>query len=439
MNNSVLKNVSVYLGIYDPPASKDFFSKRRNLLYARILVMTGVVSFLNFLKDLIDQGFTPIPAMGFLCFLSIAIAFFLNRKGKTVASRVLFLFLLNALIAIMCSVIPPDRIAFVYFFPLITVAYVVFDDSQNTWRWFFVLLPLTLLVALIANDFKLFGNYQLSVSEHGQRNMIINQVAAALMIALCFDFIIKTNSKSEQLLHSYADDASRKKEDLEKTNGELDRFVYSASHDLRAPLLSIQGLVKVALAEEPGADYTKYFEMIGDRVAKLDEFIKEIIEYSRNARTEINYEEVDIKALSEEVIAHLQYLEGTEQIEIYISSPIQTVKLDKGRTKIILSNILANAIKYHNLRQDNPWIELKIELSEHSCILKITDNGSGIPPEKQERIFDMFFRATDRSGGSGLGLFIVKEAVMKLDGKISVKSEYGKGSEFVVTLPLQKS
>jgi signal transduction histidine kinase len=215
--------------------------------------------------------------------------------------------------------------------------------------------------------------------------------------------------------------------------------VYSASHDLRAPLLSIQGLVKVALAEEEGVDKKKYFELIADRVSRLDEFIKEIIEYSRNARTEIIYEEVDLRKLSDDVIAHLQYLEGTEKIEIYISSPAQPVKLDKGRTKIILSNILANAIKYHNLLQENPWVEVKAELTESTCILKITDNGSGIPQDKQDRIFDMFYRATDRSAGSGLGLFIVKEAVMKMNGKISVKSEYGKGSEFVVTLPLQKA
>jgi signal transduction histidine kinase len=438
MSNSFLKNVSIYLGIYDPPISKDFFASRRSLLYARILVMTGIVSCFTFSKDLIDQGLAPIPVMGLLCFLSIFFSFLLNKNGRTVASRFLFLLLLNGLIAIMCSVVPSERLAFVYFFPLITIAYVVFDDSQKIWRWLFVLLPLTLLVALIANDFKLFGNYQLSVSEHGQRNMIINQVAAALMIALCFDFITKTNSKSEQLLHSYAEDADRRKEDLEKTNRELDRFVYSASHDLRAPLLSIQGLVKVAQAEDAGVDQKKYFDLISDRVTKLDEFIKEIIEYSRNARTEINYDEVNLKDLSDEVIAHLQYLDGTEKIEIYISSPTQIVKLDKGRTKIILSNILANAIKYHNLRQENPWVEVKAELTDSSCVLRITDNGCGIPPDKQDRIFDMFFRATDRSAGSGLGLFIVKEAVMKLNGKISVKSEYGKGSEFVVTLPLQK-
>jgi len=268
--------------------------------------------------------------------------------------------------------------------------------------------------------------------------MIINQIAAAVVISLCFDFVIKTNAKSEQLLQSYAVDAQSKKEDLEKINGELDRFVYSASHDLRAPLLSIQGLVSVALSETTNPNDKRYYSLIGDRVSKLDEFIKEIIEYSRNARTEIKHEEVNLKELINEVIDNLQYLDGTEQIEIYVSTPEEYAVLDKSRTKIILSNVLANAIKYHNLRQEHPWVEVKAVLESVECRLTIADNGSGILADKQEKVFDMFFRATDRSGGSGLGLFIVKETVDKLNGRIALKSEYGKGSEFIITLPMQK-
>jgi len=434
-----IRNTGLYLGIYTPPATEDFFSARRSLLYSRILVMTAAVTFFNFVKDIIDQGIAPIPFMGLLCFLTIVLAFFLKRHNQPVASRFIFLFLLNGLITVMCSVIPPDRVAFVYFFPMITVAYMVFDNSQKKWRMFFVVLPVVLIVVLILSDFKLFGNYQWSHSTHGQRNMIINQVVSALVIFLCFDFVIKTNTKSEQLLHSYAIEAGKRKEDLEKINGELDRFVYSASHDLRAPLLSIQGLVRIALTETDSLNDKKYYNLIGDRVAKLDEFIKEIIEYSRNSRTEVNYELVNFKELAEDVISHLQYLEGTDKIEVYISATDKGMMLDKARTRIILSNIVGNAIKYHNLRQDDPWVEVKTELKGDCCVLTIADNGSGILPDKQDRIFDMFFRATDRSGGSGLGLFIVKETVMKLNGKIAVKSEYGKGSEFVVTLPVQKS
>jgi len=338
----------------------------------------------------------------------------------------------------MCSIIPPERIAFVYFFPMITVAYVVFDDSQKAWRWLFVLLPLILMVSLILKDFKLFGGYQLSQSGHGQRNMLINQIASAMMICLCFDFLVKTNGKSERLLQAYAEDVQTKKDDLEKINSELDRFVYSASHDLRAPLLSIQGLVKLAGSEAGNETDKKYYEMIGDRASKLDEFIKEIIEYSRNARTEINLEEINLKELAEEVIVNLQYMEGTDQIDIYISTPNQFMLLDKSRTKIILSNIISNAIKYHNLRQEHPWVEVKAIIQDNNCVLCIADNGTGILPDKIDHVFEMFFRATDRSAGSGLGLFIVKEAVDKLNGKIDLKSEYGRGSEFIITLPLQK-
>ncbi|HEY5825773.1 MAG TPA: HAMP domain-containing sensor histidine kinase [Cyclobacteriaceae bacterium] len=432
------KKISLYLGIYDPTASADFFSGRRSLLYSRILVTTGCVSFLTFSKDFLEQGIAPIPLLGLLCFMTIVVAFFLKKHGMPVASRFLFLILLNSLIGTMCAFVPADRLAFVYFFPMITIAYVVFDHNQNVWRWIFVIVPVVLILILILTDFKPFGDHQLSLSTHGHRNMIINQIAAALVISLCFDFVIKTNAKSEKLLQSYAVDAQSKKEDLEKINGELDRFVYSASHDLRAPLLSIQGLVSIALSETDNSNDKRYYSLIGDRVSKLDEFIKEIIEYSRNARTVINYEEIKLKELAEEVIGNLQYMEGTDQIDIYILAPDEPMLLDKSRTKIILSNIISNAIKYHNLRQENPWVEVKTITDSNNYVISIADNGTGILPDKVDRVFDMFFRATDRSAGSGLGLFIVKEAVDKLGGKIALKSEYGKGSEFIITLPLPK-
>jgi signal transduction histidine kinase len=433
-----LQNITSYLGINRPETTVSFFSTRRNVLYARILIITASLTLFTLIKDLIDQGLAPIPFMDSLCFLAIVSAFLLNKQGYQITSRLLFLFLLNTLIGIVCAVVPADRIAFVYFFALIAVAYVVFDDSQRKWRYVFTVLPVLFIIILISTDFRPLGDIQLSVSSHGQRNMIINQIIAALIISLCFNFLVRTSARSEEVLHSFAVEAEKGRENLEKINGELDRFVYSASHDLRSPLLSIQGLVKVALNETNEEGSKKYFSLISDRVTKLDEFIKEIIEYSRNARTEIKYEEVNLKELFNESIAHLQYLEGTENIEIYYSGPDQNVQLDRARTKVILSNILANAIKYHNPRQENPWIEVKIELTAETCKVKISDNGSGIPHDKLEFIFDMFFRASDRSSGSGLGLFIVKETVIKLNGKVTVQSEYGKGSEFIITLPLQK-
>src|SRR6478735_11328314 len=116
------KKISLYLGIYDPSASADFFSGRRNLLYSRILLTTGCVSLLTFIKDFLEQGLAPIPLMGLLCCITIGVAFFLMKFGMPIASRFLFLILLNSLIGIMCAFVPADRVAFVYFFPMITIA-----------------------------------------------------------------------------------------------------------------------------------------------------------------------------------------------------------------------------------------------------------------------------------------------------------------------------
>jgi signal transduction histidine kinase len=110
--------------------------------------------------------------------------------------------------------------------------------------------------------------------------------------------------------------------------------------------------------------------------------------------------------------------------------------MDKSRLHVILSNLLANAIKYHDLRKEHRWISIDVSNSGDTVKLKISDNGTGIQPEHQERIFEMFYRGTVLSSGSGLGLYIVKQAVEKMEGTITVQSVAGEGSSFLVVLPV---
>ncbi len=231
---------------------------------------------------------------------------------------------------------------------------------------------------------------------------------------------------------------NEKLEELKHTNAELDRFVYSVSHDLSAPLKSIQGLVNISKLDASPNNKEEYLTKIGASVSKLDLFIKEILDYSRNNRLAIQQERINIKELCTEVIEGLRYMENFQKIKFELSGlDGKTILADRIRLKIILSNLLSNAIKFQK-KFDNqiPFIQISCFESVESMKIIVQDNGEGIKPEIAPKIFDMFFRGHADSNGSGLGLYIAREAAEKLKGRINVSSEYGKGTTFIVEIPL---
>jgi signal transduction histidine kinase len=110
---------------------------------------------------------------------------------------------------------------------------------------------------------------------------------------------------------------------------------------------------------------------------------------------------------------------------------------DSLRVKTIVSNIFSNAIKYQDFNKNDPFIKISTRTHEDYCDIRIEDNGIGIESESQQKIFDLFFRATDQSKGTGLGLFIVKDTIARLKGTVEVKSTVGHGTTFAVRIPNQ--
>lgn len=225
-------------------------------------------------------------------------------------------------------------------------------------------------------------------------------------------------------------------EELKKINAELDQFVYSASHDLKAPLASIQGIVQVARMEKEKGDVYQYLDMIERSTIRLERFVKEIIQYSRNTRTQVEPVRIDFRQLIEEVFEDMRYLPQSQHIEKIIEveedAPFYS---DARRLSIILNNLISNALSYYNPYEEHPYVRLHVEVHATEAIIRCEDNGLGIAPEHQDKIFRMFYRASTDSKGSGLGLYIVKEAVDKLQGKIELQSTLGKGTTFIVKIP----
>ncbi|MEM9391713.1 MAG: ATP-binding protein [Bacteroidota bacterium] len=223
---------------------------------------------------------------------------------------------------------------------------------------------------------------------------------------------------------------------LAKTNEELDRFVYSTSHDLKAPLSSVQGLIAIAELTDNKEELKECLNLMKGRISNLNAFIADITNYSRNSRLGLSIEEVDLKDLLDEVFDDLEYFKGRADISFEMDFPKSfSVSTDWKRLKVILGNLLNNAVKYHNYDLENPIVQVKASHEESEDMIQVIDNGQGIASEHHSNIFDMFYRATERSDGSGLGLYIVKETVDKLQGSITLQSEVGAGSVFTLKLP----
>jgi len=228
---------------------------------------------------------------------------------------------------------------------------------------------------------------------------------------------------------------ARTNRELSKRNTELDNFVYSVSHDLRAPIASVLGLINLAKKDKDISMKLMYLEMINKSALQQDDFIKEILDQSRNSRLEVKREEIMFEPLIDETFTQLKFATSAGQsvervVTVDQKGPFYS---DRWRLKVILNNIISNAIRYRNGK--DPVIKVDVLINENLASVAIQDNGKGIEREHLPNVYKMFYRATDDGAGSGLGLYIVKEAIDKLNGQIDIQSEVGKGTVVRFAIP----
>ena len=223
--------------------------------------------------------------------------------------------------------------------------------------------------------------------------------------------------------------------ELKKLNAELDRFIYSAAHDLKSPLASLHGLIRLAEQEINSQQHGHYFSMMSATVKKLDGFIRDITDYAKNKRQQLKIERVDSKVMVTDILESMQFLPDVNRINVTLLIEGDDLFTDKARLEIILRNLLSNSFRYVDLGKQNCFIGIEGVVDETQATFRIKDNGIGIGNEHLNRIFDMFYRAVEFSQGTGIGLFLVKESIKMLRGKISVQSSIGEGTVFYLKLP----
>lgn len=226
----------------------------------------------------------------------------------------------------------------------------------------------------------------------------------------------------------------RKVQELEKTNDELNRFVYSTSHDLRSPLASIMGVLNLAKMENSITDPNNYLAMIDTCVKRMDIFIHKIIEYYKSIRVEDEKTLIDFKTLLDEAISICKVQKPEVNFTVEVDQPVQFMN-DTFRLNVILDNLISNAVKYQKPTSTNPEVKVKVVVDNSKAVIEIADNGIGIVEDHLNNIFKMFFRSSSSVNGLGIGLYIVKEALNRLGGEIEVHSTYGEGTTFYITIP----
>ena len=225
-----------------------------------------------------------------------------------------------------------------------------------------------------------------------------------------------------------------KNEELKKTNAELDRFVYSVSHDLRSPLLSINGVIDILKQKESLSETgNQLLDMIINSIDRLDNSIVEILDYSRNARFDVEHVEVDLKTILEQITTDLQHLAPVIFNIQFETSAI--VVSDKFRLITILKNTISNAVKYRKQNQTDCFVKINVSKENNFTNIRVEDNGIGISEKSLPKIFDMFYRATSSVAGTGLGLYICKEMITKLGGTIKIDSNLGEGTTVTIQIP----
>jgi PAS domain S-box-containing protein len=229
----------------------------------------------------------------------------------------------------------------------------------------------------------------------------------------------------------------KKNNELQKTNTELDKFVYSISHDLRAPLCSIQGIINISLEDVSQPEIRENLLLINQGTRRLDVLIHDILDYSNNARSIVERVPVDFRSIFDEVINGLKcqsIINDFNDVQLIIENQKPFLS-DKKRLIVILSNLIANGIMYRDPLKVKSFVRIRINIGELNTEIEVADNGIGISKARQQSVFEMFLRVSENSMGSGLGLYLVKEAVTKLEGNIQLKSDEGQGCVFTIHLP----
>ena len=417
-------------------------SQKQNIVLSHLALLVIFISIIHLVDDSLkvrgsDDNLIWISLDEALLVVVSIIAYFLNENGKHRAAKHVFLFSINILLFLLNTVVPKESGSYFFFFPLMAATFIFYGYSDEFKRYLYLGFTASLFILLTIFDFNIFG---IMVQMDTRHDFFTNLISSLVLMAMTISFLINLNKRTEshllknqKAMNELMKDLNDKNIHLEKVNTELDRFVYSVSHDLRAPLMSILGLIDLSKLEKSAEMHQSYLTMMREMINKLDVFIHEVIDYTRNIKANVEQKEVDIELLIQEIIQDLKFMPGWDKIDFIIDVKLEEAFVtDLARINTILKNLITNSIKYYNKSEPNSFIKVEVKANGGQKKIIISDNGQGIEEIYHDKVFDMFFRGTESSTGSGLGLYIVLEMVNKLEGKLELESSPNNGTKISI-------
>ena len=407
--------------------------KKRTRLLDYLIKGASAVVFVATIPEIIYWVTDTLLMVSFI--LSIfGLSFFLNTKGHTNFAANLIVLTVSFLVFVQCIQTGLSSMVFCFYMPLLIGIPFIIDNKNIALILFHMFIPVALCSYLLFfNQPHPEATRQLSegfTNTNGQ----INFLCALSQCGFFAWFIIRDHSISQKLLLLSKSKIETKNAELLKTNSEMDHLVYSISHDLRAPIASALGLIEISKLESD-PEKLKHYEILKEAcLRRLDNFIYDILNYLKNNRLGVEISPISIKdEIYNSIEMNSIYNENVKvAVECEYDGEIYT---DKNRIRMILNNIISNAFRYAKPNILDKTIHIRVKNNFPNIEISITDNGVGINKEYMEKIFDMFFKTDEKTKGSGLGLYITKEALAKIQGSITVWSEKGVGSIFTIVIP----
>ena len=304
----------------------------------------------------------------------------------------------------------------------------------NFWTTHFVEIGAALETTIIA--FALGDQYRRFKKEKEEAQHLALKVQQEATEELEVKVKVRTEqlSRAYEELHATLEKNKEQTEIIQNKNAELDTFFHRISHDLRGPISALLGLSFLAKIDIKDPMALDYIDKQEKQVERLNHIISGLINLTRLSHGDLEKEKIDFHKMVDECITSFNSLPNFEAISFKkeIQSDIEYYS-EWSLLTAIMQNLLENAIKYSS--KNSPFVVVRVFSNMEHLFIEVEDNGQGILPEHQPKIFEMFFRATKNATGTGLGLYILKRSVDRLNGTVSLKSEVGKGSTFTVKLP----
>lgn len=223
---------------------------------------------------------------------------------------------------------------------------------------------------------------------------------------------------------------------LNMLNREIDEIVYHTSHDLKGPITSLEGLFNL-IEYDDTADKNEYLVMARKSTDMMKRILQMMVRYSNNLAKPLTDYAIDFAQLWSELLVELKQVDGFDEVKLdFNPKKISGYQSDPERIKLILFNLIKNGIDFRSVR--NARVEVKISLINKELRIIVSDNGVGIPSSVQDNVFEMFYRGTNISKGSGLGLYLCKRTSEMMNGRIKLVSQEGIGTTVQVSLPNMK-